>query len=192
MTMRPGDSTAARKERVAFFTPPAIADYLADGAVQDQSDAKVLDPTCGEAVFLLAAGRRLQALGVHGHQMSDHLYGVDLHDTSLAWADDRLREEGFDSHLMQSDFFNVATPDQLGATPPEMDAVIGNPPFVRYQRHVGSGRDRSKAAALRQGVRLSNMASSWAALLIHARGFLKPEGRLAMVLPAATATNRWQ
>jgi len=188
MTIRPGDSAAARKERGAFFTPPAIADYLADWAVQDQIDARVLDPTCGEAAFLLAAGRRLQALGVGGHQMDTRLFGVDLHDTSLAFADHLLREEGFSSHLMQSDFFDVATPDQIGAVLPEMDAVIGNPPFVRYQRHIGSARDRSKAAALRQGVRLSNLASSWAALLVHACGFLKPEGRLAMVLPAELLT----
>jgi hypothetical protein len=69
-----------------------------------------------------------------------------------------------------------------------MDAVIGNPPFVRYQRHVGQARAKSRQAALRQHVRLSGLASSWAALLIHACGFLKPEGRLAMVLPAELLT----
>lgn len=36
-----------------------------------------------------------------------------------------------------------------------------------------------------RGVRLSGLASSWAAFLIHAGAFLSPNGRLAMVLPAA-------
>lgn len=64
------------------------------------------------------------------------------------------------------------------------DAVVGNPPFVRYQQHVGQARRVSAHAALRQGVRLSGLASSWASLVVHAGAFLKPEGRLAMVLPA--------
>ncbi|SDU70423.1 HsdM family class I SAM-dependent methyltransferase [Jiangella alkaliphila] len=186
--IRDGDNEGLRKERGAFFTPSAIADFLADWAVLDQADAKVMDPTCGEAVFLLAAGRRLKALGRDVSDLDEQLFGFDLHDTSLEWADKLLDDEGLDAHLQQGDFFAVPTPDQLGSPVPEMDAIIGNPPFVRYQRHIGEARDRSKQAALRQGVRLSNLASSWAALLIHACGFLKPTGRLAMVLPAELLT----
>ncbi len=188
MAIRAGDSEALRKERGAFFTPPAIADYLARWAVLDQADARILDPTCGEAVFLLAAGRQLKDLNRDAGDIGEQLYGFDLHDSSLEWASRLLEAEGLDATLQQADFFTVPTPDQLTSSMPWMDAVIGNPPFVRFQRHVGESRDRSKLAALEQGVRLSNLASSWAALLVHACGFLKPEGRLAMVLPAELLT----
>jgi adenine-specific DNA methylase len=188
MTIRDGDTGTLRKERGAFFTPPAIADYLARWAVLDQNDAKILDPTCGEAVFLLAAGRELKNLGRDAAEIGEQLYGFDLHAPSLEWSSSLLEAEGLDATLRQGDFFAVPTPDQLTSVTPWMDAVIGNPPFVRYQRHIGDVRDRSKLAALQQGVRLSNLASSWAALLVHACGFLKPEGRLAMVLPAELLT----
>lgn len=188
MTIRTGDSEGLRKERGAFFTPPAIAEYLARWAVLDQADAKIMDPTCGEAIFLLEAGRQLKDLGRDAAEIGEQLYGFDLHDASLEWASKLLEEDDLDATLKQSDFFSVATPDQLISPVPWMDAIIGNPPFVRYQRHVGGARDRSKQAALRQGVRLSNLSSSWAALLVHACGFLKPEGRLAMVLPAELLT----
>jgi adenine-specific DNA-methyltransferase len=181
-------STDARKARGAFFTPPAIADFLAAWAVSDNPDARVLDPTCGEAVFLLAAGRALTALGRSGSDLDEHLFGVDLHTESLAEATRILEAEGLDAHLIASDFFSVSTPDQLGCPLPLADAVIGNPPFVRYQLHTGESRRLSATAALRQGVRLSGLASSWAALVVHACAFLKPEGRLAMVLPAELLT----
>jgi hypothetical protein len=58
-----GESDALRKARGAFFTPEPIADHLAAWAVNGNSGARVLDPTCGEAVFLLAAARRLRASG---------------------------------------------------------------------------------------------------------------------------------
>jgi adenine-specific DNA-methyltransferase len=183
--IRSGDSAAFRKERGAFFTPPEIADYLADWAVGNDPNSRILDPTCGEAVFLRSAGRRLRALGRNG---ADQLYGIDLHQTSLDWAAKILNSDELSARLLRSDFFDVVPPDQPGAVLPAMDAVIGNPPFVRYHRHVGDARAKSRQAALRQNVRLSGQASSWAALLVHACGFLKPEGRLAMVLPAELLT----
>lgn len=182
------DSPRQRKERGAFFTPTAIADYLAAWAVEEDPNAKVLDPTCGEAVFLAAAGQELVAAGCPRDQIAERIYGVDLHNSSLADAQAILADGGLRASLIADDFFAVPTPKQLGCPLPEMDAVIGNPPFVRYQRHTGLSRKRSAQAALAQGVSLSGLASSWAALLVHACGFLKPEGRLAMVLPAELLT----
>jgi adenine-specific DNA-methyltransferase len=57
----PADAQALRKARGAFFTPPAIANYLAAWAVGDDPNAKILDPSCGDGVFLLAAARQLSA-----------------------------------------------------------------------------------------------------------------------------------
>lgn len=186
--IRPEDTSPLRKDRGAFFTPEPIAAHLADWAVRGDPSAKILDPTCGEAVFLLAAGRQLKAIGCQPSDLDERLYGVDLHAESLAAASVLLEGDGLGARLLADDFFAVPTPDQLGAPLPYMDAVIGNPPFIRYQNHVGAARHRSASAALRQGVRLNGLASSWAALLVHACGFLKPEGRLAMVLPAELLT----
>jgi adenine-specific DNA-methyltransferase len=182
------DSAQARKSRGAFFTPEPIADYLAAWAVGRDPSARVLDPTCGEAVFLLAAGKYLRESGCPSDELEDRLFGVDLHPSSLDSARGQLEEQGLNAHLLASDFFELSSPGQLDCRLPLMDAVIGNPPFVRYQQHVGETRRLSAAAALAQGVRLSGLASSWAALLIHACSFLKPDGRLAMVLPAELLT----
>jgi methylase of polypeptide subunit release factors len=188
MVAGPEHDLGLRKARGAFFTPPAIADYLAHWAVGTNPKARVLDPTCGEAVFLLAAGRRLRDLGCPPADLHQHLYGVDLHAASLQASKRLLEAEGLDAQLIAGDFFNVPGPSQLGCPLPEMDAVIGNPPFVRYQEHAGETRRASAHAALAQGVSLSGLASSWAALLIHACAFLKRDGRLTMVLPAELLT----
>ena len=177
-----------RKDRGAFFTPFPIADFLVAWALAGRTDATVLDPTCGEGVFLLAAGQRLAAAGASVRQIAEQLHGVDLHAASLDETTRLLGAAGLRAQLIADDFFEQRVPMQLGATLPWMDAVVGNPPFVRYQQHRGDARKKSAAAALAQGVRLSGLASSWAALLVHACGFLKPEGRVAMVVPAELLT----
>jgi adenine-specific DNA-methyltransferase len=173
-----------RKARGAFFTPPAIAEYLARWAVGSNPNARVLDPTCGDGVFLLAAGHALRSLRTQPEGLDGQIVGVDLHEPSLDRAATLLAEDGLDAHLEKRDFFTLSPPGEIFSTYPAFDAVIGNPPFVRYQQHVGQARLLSAQAALRQGVRLSGLASSWAALLVHAAAFLAPSGRLAMVLPA--------
>jgi len=173
-----------RKARGAFFTPPVLANFLAKWAIHDNPAARVLDPTCGEGVFLLAAARELYKLGATEECLNDQVYGVDLHQGSLAETATQLESEGLDAHVVAADFFELAPPSELFPSIGSFDAVVGNPPFVRYQQHIGEPRRISAKAALRQGVRLSGLASSWAALLVHAGSFLAPQGRLAMVMPA--------
>jgi adenine-specific DNA-methyltransferase len=188
MELLPGDTADLRKARGAFFTPPAIAEHLAAWAIQDDPNATIMDPTCGDGVFLIAAGQRLKALGRQTSDLDSQVFGIDLHSASLDEAMRVLEGEGLDAHLVASDFFAVPTPDTLAAPLPYLDAVVGNPPFIRYQEHVGDSRRMSVEAAFKQGVRLNGLASSWAASLAHAAGFLKPDGRLAMVLPAELLT----
>lgn len=170
------DSKDQRKARGAFFTPAAISRYLADWAVQSPSTS-VLEPSCGEASFLLAAARRLASFGQPPLFWDEQLHGVEIFDHSASQARELLRAERFDAKIAVSDFFEYDPSLKF-------DAVIGNPPFVRYQNFSGASRARSLEAALAQGVRLSGLASSWAAFVIKAALHVAPQGRLALVLPA--------
>jgi adenine-specific DNA-methyltransferase len=176
------DATVAelRKARGAFFTPSELCDYIVDWAIRDE-DEQVLEPSCGEAAFLLAAGRRLEALRNTNRHADGALHGVELHDESAKEARQLLLSQGFQSTIDVGDFFTFDPT-------PKYDAVIGNPPYVRYQDFSGESRARSRAAALRAGVPLTGLASSWAAFTVHAALFLKPEGRLGLVLPAELLT----
>ncbi|HJT02238.1 MAG TPA: N-6 DNA methylase [Pseudonocardiaceae bacterium] len=193
--MQPGDSPQLRKQRGAFFTPYEIAQHLADWALRGSgNECIILDPTCGDGAFLRAAADLLAA-----RQRTGRLIGTDIHQPSLDHTAALLGDaHGCAVDLLRGDFFEEPTPDQLTARLPYVDAVIGNPPYVRYHEHRGDVRRRAAAAALAQGVRLSGLASSWAALLVHASAFLKPDGRITMVLPAellsvgyAEPVRRW-
>ena len=55
------DLATARKLRGAFFTPQLVAQFVVDWAVRSAND-RVLEPSCGEAAFLVEAARRLQSI----------------------------------------------------------------------------------------------------------------------------------
>ncbi|MCB2178266.1 MAG: SAM-dependent methyltransferase [Actinomycetales bacterium] len=172
----PEDTLKLRKARGAFFTPPAVAEYIAEWAVQSRSDS-VLEPSCGEAAFLIAAHERQQLLMGSDGKRPGRLDGVELHRESARAARRLLAGIGAEANIHEGDFFAVEPT-------PTYDAVIGNPPYVRYQEFAGASRANARRAALAAGVSLTALASSWAAFTIHSALFLKPEGRLGLVLPA--------
>ena len=174
------DPASFRKARGAFFTPASITAYLAGWAVRSPAD-RVLEPSCGEAGFLLAAGERLRALGTPEGRLARQLQGVEIHAASARQAARVLGGQGMRAGIEVGDFFSRAPAA-------EFDAVIGNPPYVRYQNFSGEARARAQCAALAAGVRLTGLSSSWAAFCIHASRFLRPEGRLGLVLPGELLT----
>lgn len=173
-TRHPDDTPVLRKARGAFFTPEAITASLAEWAIRTPTD-RVLEPSAGDAAFLVAAVQRLRALDPS--RGAPRVHGVELHAHSARVGRERVRAAGGVPRIRTSDFFLVEPT-------PTFDAVIGNPPFIRYQDFSGDVRIRSRAAALRAGVALTGLASSWAAFAVHAALFLKPGGRLGLVLPA--------
>ena len=155
--------------------------------------APVMPRTCStrpaaREVFLLAAAEQLRRKGLDEEAVAEVLHGVDIHAGSLDETAGLLAVAGFNAKLTNSDFFALDGPSRLGGQLPWMDAVIGNPPFVRFQEHRGEARKLAASRALENGVRLSGLSSSWAPLLVHACSFLKPDGRVAMVLPAELLT----
>src|SRR6266446_8176456 len=99
---------AVEKVRGAVYTPPRIASALTRWAVRSKDD-RVLDPACGEGVFLSAARTRLGDLGAR----KPVCIGVDI-DAETASA----------SGAHCDDFFNWVR------KAPKVDVILGNPPFI--------------------------------------------------------------
>lgn len=169
------DTAELRKARGAFFTPETITHFISEWAIRS-SDDKVLEPSTGDAAFLVSAVERLRELG-DGTKGLPRVDGVEIHAKSAETARARIEEAGGIPHITISDFFRVKPR-------PLYSAVIGNPPFIRYQDFTGESRTRSREAALKVGVSLTGLASSWAAFTVHSALFLQTGGRMGLVLPA--------
>ena len=179
---RGGRNGNEAKESGAYYTAAPIAAALVEWAVP-HGEAAVLDPAAGGGAFLVAAAARLRTLGAR----RPFVVGVEVHQDAAADARTALADLGIPSpQVITRDFLAI----EPGSLPP-MDAVVGNPPFVRFQRLSPSERARARDRAASAGVRLDPLASSWAAFVVHAAAFLRPGGRLAMVLPSELGHARY-
>ncbi|NVM55284.1 MAG: N-6 DNA methylase [Candidatus Helarchaeota archaeon] len=176
-----------RKEIGAFFTPPPLARFLVKWAITSQDDI-VLDPGAGDGIFLIESLYRFNKLGVVSEKAINQIFGVELDEKSYLYSKKLLSEfSGYECHnILNMNFFDLrpqTSRKYLGITIPLVNAIIGNPPYIRYHRFKGRTREKAQIVSKEMGVTFTNLASSWAPYLVHATSFLKQDGKLAMVVP---------
>lgn len=164
----------SRKELGAFYTPPEMADALVDWAVRRPGD-RVFDPSFGGSVFLESALRRLRQLGANPESTQTQVFGADVDEGAFLQSFAETEE----ATLHRGDFFDMRPGENI----PQVEVVVGNPPYIRYQDFNGSAEVAHRIAA-EAGVPLTRLASSWAPFLIHGTSFVREGGRMAQVLPA--------
>ncbi len=141
------------------FTADDPVDLINAFCVRDASDA-VLDPACGSGSFLVRAyyrKRNLRAARSHAELISD-LFGCDIalypaHLATLNLAAREINDEANYPRIARRDFFEVSPdtpfvelPDPAGGhvkvTLPPLDAIVGNPPYVRQEKIAKPDKQR--------------------------------------------------
>jgi adenine-specific DNA-methyltransferase len=183
------------KARGSYYTERRVAEALCRWALRIPGQ-RVLDPAFGGGVFLEAAAKRAASLAeghefeIHGVEIDPDAHGrfigrhgdghsgVEPHGVEPRGVGPQGGDAG-SSRLLRADFFALSPRDL-----PPLDAVVGNPPFIRFQRFKGRARALATARAGEAGVELGPLAGSWVAFVAHATSFLDQGGRLALVVPA--------
>src|SRR5262249_28721603 len=125
-------------------------------------------------------------LGAGPEQIASLLHAVDVNPDAARFTRDRLLSSAglpF-ANVRVASFFSLPPPNDLFGSPEGVDVVIGNPPYIRYQEFAGEARGEALERAAGSGVQLNRLASSWAHFVAHAIAFVRPGGRLALILPA--------
>ena len=184
-----------RKALGQFFTGAKVSAVLAHLANRVDTE-RVLDPMAGSGDLLDAV---YDASTLRGNSIR-HLHAIEIDENAARLCQRRLnhvfRGTDPDIRVLRSDAFDPAT---HARSETQYDLVIANPPYVRYQSM------RGRIDAVRRGVariasqRLDGTARTiWTTLAAGYSGladlsipscllcalFVRPGGRLALVIPA--------
>ena len=173
--------TAARK-RGAYFTPKPLATLLIEWAIRSPKET-ILDPACGEGVFLTESVSKLIEMGAHPKEIGKQLTGIDVDPKSIARANGALlsRHPALRwNNLIEEDFFSFA---QRSKGSLSFDILLGNPPYIRNQGRTSIEKSIPLQMARKEGILLSAESSLWAPFIAASLSFLRPGGRLAMIIP---------
>ena len=168
------ENESAEKLRGGFYTPLDLAGFLTRW-IKTINPREILEPSCGDGVFLRAiAEQRLPKATVTGFEV------VAAEATKAAAV---ARTAMLNATVHASDFLEWAV-EQLRDERSRFGAVVGNPPFVRYQYLPSNFQTRAESVFRRLGLRFTKHTNAWVPFVLASVALLRPGGRLAMVVPA--------
>ncbi len=162
----------------AIYTPPDFARFLAVWAVQN-SQQKVLDVGVGEGVFTFAAYQRLCELGAKPRIAQHQIYGAEIDRIAYSNFTKAARDKDADfPYIHLGDFFKIDFP--------QVDALVGNPPYVRraYLDEKGVDHIRCSVIDANQSIidsDLNRLTDLYVYFLLRAIPLLKSGGRIAVI-----------
>ncbi len=199
---------AVRHRLGEYYTPDWLVEHVLDAArYEGDRCTRVLDPTCGSGTFLMAAIRRILdrrppsvAREELGRAILAGVVGFDLNPLAVMAAKanylmalrDVLPKSGrieIPIHLRDA---ILDGPISAETGPESFDYVVGNPPWIAWDNLPDAYRQATKPLWQQYGLfSLSGTAArhggakkdlSMLVLYVAADRYLKPSGRLAMVM----------
>ncbi len=180
------------------YTPRPVAKQLTSIVLEpilatvkdlnDLTDLRILDPTCGAGVFLEVVLEMLQEHWCFLEQQGQHstvkrsslvgcLYGMDVDPIAV----DRVKNRFQHAHIRCDDWLGPQIQDWSGV---EFHAIVGNPPWVSF-----SGKHSTPIAPKRRAYLLQTFQTfaGWPCLqspcVEKAVSVLSSSGRMGFVLP---------
>jgi adenine-specific DNA-methyltransferase len=166
---------SAQKLRGGYYTEPDIADFLTAWVLETKPE-RILEPSCGDGAFI-------QAIARANPGSVNSLVGCELNPEEAQKAGDRARQlKGIATDIHTGDFLEWFLNRAEEGAP--FDAVLGNPPFVRYQYLDAKQQALAERVFQQFDLHFTRHTNAWVPFIVASLASLKPGGRLAMVVPS--------
>lgn len=199
----------SKKNQKAIYTPLFLVDYILnntlDKKLKDNSNCKVLDPSCGSGVFLVESLRRIidNHLEVNStvtpNELKDiltsNIYGIDIDKDAIQMTILSIQLTLFDyldveeikhfkmpellnKNFFNDDFFNL---DGLFNTLNDFDLIVGNPPWGSKQKsHIDYCKEKNLPISNKQ------IAQSF---LLRVGDFINNSSNVALIVTSKLLYN---
>lgn len=162
------ENATNQKLRGAYYTPPAIAKFILQWGISGSNDSKILEPSCGDGVFLKCIGNNempynnVTAIEYEAGE-ADKARAIALHD----------------SEVINTDFHRFCLD-----TDKRFNLVVGNPPFIRYQYYDPKQQKLADEIFKRSKLKRTKLTNAWVTFVIGASQLLTETGKMGFVIPS--------
>ena len=179
--MKVRSEVSPEKLRGGFYSPASlVAECLQRIATltEGKSGLRILEPTAGDGAFIrgLAASSVANRVGF--------VEAVELLPSEAARAQEALAVLGAPGEVRAESFLEWPARGRG-----DFDAVIGNPPFVRFQFLSDDDKAVLPSLGLRLGVSFRGVSNLWIPILLVALASLRKGGAFAFILPSELFTG---
>ena len=163
-----------KKLRGGYYTPDDLADFLVRWVARINPES-ILEPSCGDGVFFDKISTNL---------VNPAVTGFEVDNEEAKKAIQRARASGLTRASVHVEDFLGWAINALYKVPLRFDAILGNPPFIRYQYLPSVFQIRAEKIFRQLHCKFTKHTNAWVPFILASFALLRPGGRLAMVVPA--------
>lgn len=155
-----------RKRFAQFFTPEAIADFMARWVLDGRKKMDVLEPAFGLGAFSRSLFKQNPKVRVVGYEADETIYN---------YAAENVAQAGSDVLLYNEDYLRASWEDKY-------DGIICNPPYLKFHDY-----DNTSLVPLvneQLGIRLNGFTNLYTLFLLKSISQLRDGGRMAYIVPS--------
>ncbi|MFW2176481.1 MULTISPECIES: Eco57I restriction-modification methylase domain-containing protein [unclassified Moraxella] len=156
------------KLRGGFYTPEPIATFILKWGINGSSDYEILEPSCGDGVFL-------EQLKENSHKFKS----VTAIEFDAVEAEKATKITLNNKTVINTDFHLYCN-----QTTEKFDLVVGNPPYIRYQYFQEEQQNEAIQVFHRAKLKYSKLTNAWVSFVVGSSLLLKEKGKIGFVIPA--------
>ncbi|MFV0571952.1 MAG: Eco57I restriction-modification methylase domain-containing protein [Xanthomarina gelatinilytica] len=161
-------NATAEKLRGGFYTPETIAAFILKWGINGSSDYEILEPSCGDGVFL-------EQLKENKHKFKS-VTAIEFDEVEA--------EKAEKIKLNNKTVINTDFHLYCNETTKKFDLVVGNPPYIRYQYFQEEQQNEAIKVFNRAKLKYSKLTNAWVSFVVGSSLLLKEKGKIGFVIPA--------
>lgn len=162
------NNASKEKLRGGFYTPEPIASFILKWAFNGNKQLNILEPSCGDGVFL------------EGIQRNEYEYNA----ITAIELDEVEAEKANAIGLNKTNVINTDFHEYCMNTEQRFDLIIGNPPYIRYQYFDKEQQEYAAQIFGKAKLKYSKLTNAWVSFVVGSSLLLKEKGKIGFVLPA--------
>ncbi len=162
-----------QKLRGGYYTPQKLADFICSWVITDKT-SKILEPSCGDGVFINSVAR-------NKYKENVDFLGIEINPEEAIKSKKVLSISQINGQVLNTDFLQWYLDN---SNTQNFDAVIGNPPFIRYQYMPSDMQFLAQEIFKKSSLKFSKHTNAWISFIIASIELLSPGGRFGMIIPS--------
>lgn len=171
--MKLKENNSAQKLRGAYYTPLPLAEMMVKLFLGDKSIKKVLEPSCGDGVFIDALD------DIEMINQLDNVTAIEIEQEEAEKLENNYKKSE-KVKILNQDFFDYYEKENEN----KFDLILGNPPYIRYQYLDENQRKLMSDLLVSQGMKANRLVNTWVGFMVACVNLLSNEGKIAFVIPA--------
>lgn len=171
--MKLKENSSAQKLRGAYYTPLPLAEMMVKLFLDDKSIKAVLEPSCGDGVFIDALDD-LEMIN-----QLDNVTAIEIEQEEAEKLENNYKKSE-KVRILNQDFFDYYEKENEN----KFDLILGNPPYIRYQYLDENQRKLMSDLLVSQGMKANRLVNTWVGFMVACVNLLSNEGKIAFVIPA--------